>query len=222
MAHYSVSWQRIIGYWFITREMHKRFLFCFCFSVCLTGHVFWPILYFAPSPFSLKLERESVEYMTARVNHLLFYLLSCVLFIHFYLIYWFTAQNVAPLLTVLPLWLRSVNTILNLPWCIATMGAGSVCVFVCVHVWNHSCIIEFTADMWWEVYGNTLPIFKKIIKKTNKHEFGEILTGTHTVISFFPLSRTPAWTCTHASHTHPQPQLFQGCIDFIMIFTALV
>lgn len=63
-------------------------------------------------------------------NHLLSYLLASVLFICFYLIYWFTAKASLP--TVLPLWLKSVNTILNAARCVATMGAGEPCV--CLHM----------------------------------------------------------------------------------------
>lgn len=47
--------------------------------------------------------------------------------------------------------------------------------------------------MWWEVYGNTLPIFLKKNKKNM--EFGEILTGAHTVTS------SPYLIHMHA-HTH--------------------
>lgn len=84
--------------------------------------------------FPLILKRRFLLCKTTRENCLFFYLLACVLFICFYLIYWFTAKASPP--TALPLWLRSAITILNVLWCVATMGAGKLCVCVGKHVWK--------------------------------------------------------------------------------------
>lgn len=96
-----------------------------------------------------------------------------------------------------PRWLRSVNTILNLPGFRATKDVHVlVCGLVCMHVWNDSCITELMEDMWWGGYGRTP--FTSIQSKNM--EFGEILTGVHSVINSFPLSQSYSGTHTHA-HT---------------------
>lgn len=96
-----------------------------------------------------------------------------------------------------PRWLRSVNTILNLPGFRATKDVHVlVCGLVCMHVWNDSCITELMEDMWWGGYGRTP--FTSIQSKNM--EFGEILTGAHSVINSFPLSQSYSGTHTHA-HT---------------------
>lgn len=65
---------------------------------------------------------------------------------------------------------------------------------------SHCGVIEFGAGMWWERYGNALPACFGV---------GEILPALSTSSPFLQPNRAA------------QLGLIQGCIDSIMIFTAM-
>ena len=96
------------------------------------------------------------------------------------------------------------------------MGAGKLCV--CVRVCTFEIILALLS-LQQTCGGKVMVIPYPPSFQSKNMEFGEILTGAYGVINFFPLSHTHTHTHTH---TATQPQLIQGCIDSIMIFTAMV
>lgn len=165
------------------KEQQKLFLFYFLLFLALI--LFFPHFFFF---FSLKCETGLVLYVTTRVNHLLFYLLACVLFIRFYfnlLIYKGSLQ------TVLPLCLRSVSTILNAPRCVATMEAGEhVCACVCM------CTCEIALELLslQQTCGRKVMVILSYLHRLKIVEFGGILIGAHCATNFFSFSN--AHLCT--------------------------